>query len=120
MGPEEPIKELSDEQKAEIKKNPPALQLSLARKNAARIVALARRKQYFSEGNETVAIATMLNSGLGRRGRRNLCKKLMWKWTEYKLAEETILAMGKFDIPESVAKNLGPRYHRAWKEGQDA
>lgn len=49
-----------------------------------------KSKQYFSEDNALKAIAKMDKSGLGRKGHRNLCKKLEMTWDDYKLAIDIV------------------------------
>lgn len=52
--------------------------------------AKIQREKWFSEDNALNAIEKMDESGLGRVGHRNLCKKLGLKWPEYKLALEFV------------------------------
>ncbi len=52
---------------------------------------------YFAEDNALNAIATMLLSGVGRRGRRSLARSLGLKWkTEYLEAEKMIMESKNF------------------------
>lgn len=52
--------------------------------------AKLQREKYFSEDNSLNAIEKMDESALGRKGHRNLCKKLGMKWADYKVALEIV------------------------------
>jgi hypothetical protein len=86
------------------------------RRMAAKILKMARRSTYFQENNHADAIATMMSSGLGRVGRRQLQKKLMMPWKDYKDSEEAIIAGGEYEISKACAKGL--RLLSVWYESQ--
>lgn len=77
--------------------------LKQIRKNPAKFLALAKRKKYYHEDNHENAIINMLNSGLGRKGRRNLAKKMMLGWVDF-LDSENIVVENNLDVLTPGAK----------------
>ena len=77
------------------------------RKNPKRFLALLRRKKYFNEENMETAIVNALNSGLGRKVRRNLCKKMMLDWRTFLEYEDIVVESHLDELkPSAIASYL--------------
>lgn len=107
--------ELDDETEGPVEMDPKTEAMVKAiRQNPGRFRKMLKRKQYFAENNHEEAVWNMMKSGLGRRGRRALCKKMLVKWNDYLLIEDIVMeAMMKTEeMSESIKDGWLERKHQ--------
>lgn len=90
--------------------------IAAIRKNPTKILKITKRTAYFNEDNHERAILSMMNSGLGRKGRRNLAKKMMVDWPTF-LAYEDIVVENNLDDLKGPA--LRAYMHRKGQQLRD-
>ena len=109
MNPENEIKEETKEVKPTPNVTPEIL---LARKRATKALQMIKRNKYFHEDNAENAIINALNSGLGRKVRRTLAKKMMVKWTDYLEMEDAIVELYPERLNDGAKIALKQRYYQ--------
>ena len=106
----ETIKEIENqesEQDNQPKVNPAIL---LARKKATKVLNAMKRNKYFQEDNAENAIINALNSGIGRKVRRNLARKMMIRWEDFIEMEDAIVELYPDRLNVGAKRNLLERY----------
>lgn len=92
--------------KEELKNN----LIKAIRKNPQKVLKLLKRKKYYHEDNYENVIINMLNSGIGRRGRRQLSKKMMVDWKTYLEMEDTIITYASDKLNSKAKRSMVSRY----------
>lgn len=91
--------------------NPPnPLQKKIIAHHAKKLIAKEKRTEYFKDDNAEYAIIKMLNSGLGRKGLRQLAKKMKVSWKEMKEMIDTMVEFASEDMNRGAKQSIRERY----------
>lgn len=89
-----------------------------ARKNAAKLLKQLKKNKYFHLDNAETAIINVLNSSMGRKGRRNLSKQLGVNWSQYLEMETVVIETMPSTLSRAAKASIMERYNRLFTENK--
>jgi len=115
---EQELAMVDEQEQLEVKDSVKTAMLKAVRKNPQKFLAMARRKQYYSEENFENVVFNMLTSGLGRKGRRNAARKMMVTWDEYLEIEDMVIENNIDSLSDALVDGWLSSCHQRHSNGK--